>query len=223
MILNDVVTEVRRMLQDENSPQRYSDTVLLGFANQALRRIAVLRPDLFAKVTTMTCTTDEAIQSAPTDSLRIMEVFSVSGGNGCIETNRESLDQAYPQWMNDTASAAVNWMRHTRNANKFFIYPKSPAGQVLDIEYSQSPPTYDGTTTVDLLSDAYFPVVVDGTIFLAESVDNEHVNSNRASMFYKSMINALGYNAQSRLLTDTEEGGLISVNTSKTNVTEDLT
>ena len=117
MILNDVITEVRRMLQDENSPQRYSDTVLLGFANQALRRIAVLRPDLFAKVSTMTCTTNEAIQSAPTDSLRIMEVFSVSGGDGCIETNRESLDQAYPQWMNATAGAAVNWMRHTRNAN----------------------------------------------------------------------------------------------------------
>jgi hypothetical protein len=210
MILNDVITEVRRMLQDENSPQRYSDTVLLGFANQALRRIAVLRPDLFAKVSTMTCTTNEAIQSAPTDSLRIMEVFSVSGGNGCIEVNRESLDQSYPQWMNDTAGATVNWMRHTRNANKFFIYPKAPAGQVLDIEYSQSPPTYDGTTTVDLLSDAYFPVVVDGTIFLAESVDNEHVNSNRASMFYKSMINALGYNAQSRLLTDTEDAGLLS-------------
>jgi hypothetical protein len=223
MILNDVVTEVRRMLQDENSPQRYSDTVLLGFANQSLRRIAVLRPDLFAKVTTMTCTTNEAIQSAPTDSLRIMEVFSVSGGNGCIETNRESLDQAYPQWMNDTASAAVNWMRHTRNANKFFIYPKAPSGQVLDIEYSQSPPTYDGTTTVDLLSDAYFPVVVDATIFLAESVDNEHVNSKRAEIFYNSFTKSLAVNAQSKVATDTEEGGMITVNTTKTSITEDLT
>ncbi len=223
MILNDVVTEVRRMLQDENSPQRYSDTVLLGFANQSLRRISILRPDLFAKVGTITCTTNEAIQSAPTDSLRIMEVFSVSGGNGVIETNRESLDQAYPQWMNDTASAAVNWMRHTRNANKFFIYPKAPSGQVLDIEYSQSPPTYDGTTTVDLLSDAYFPVVVDATIFLAESVDNEHVNSGRAQLFYKAFTQSLAVNAQSKVATDTEEGGMITVNTTKTNVTEDLT
>tara|TARA_R100001443_G_scaffold12822_1_gene22619 strand:+ start:4826 stop:5488 length:663 start_codon:yes stop_codon:yes gene_type:complete len=220
MILNDVVTEVRRMLQDENSPQRYSDTVLIGFANQALKRIAVLRPDLFAKVSTMTCTTNEAIQSAPTDSLRIMEVFSVSGGNGCIEVNRESLDQSYPQWLNDTAGAAVNWMRHTRNANKFFIYPKSPAGQVLDIEYAQSPPTYDGTTTVDLLSDAYFPVVVDATIFLAESVDNEHVNSKRAEIFYKSFTQSLGVNASSRVVTDTEDAGLTKIKQAQE---EDLT
>ena len=223
MILNNVITEVRRMLQDETSPQRYSDAVLLGFANQSLQRISILRPDLFAKMRTITCVENKVLQSAPTDSLRIMEVFSVNGGNGCIEVNRESLDQSYPQWVNDTAGAAVNWMRHTRNANKFFIYPKSPAGQVLDIEYAQSPPTYDGTTTVDLLSDAFFPVVVDATIFLAESVDNEHVNSKRAELFYTSFTQALGVNAASKIATDTEEGGMVQVNNAKTNITEDLT
>jgi|TARA_R110000787_G_scaffold75330_1_gene166833 hypothetical protein len=222
MILNDVITEVRRMLQDENAPQRYSDIVLLGFANQSLKRIAVLRPDLFAKVGTMTCVQNEVIQSAPTDSLRVMEIFSVSGGNGCIETNREALDQAYPQWMNDTASATVNWMRHTRNANKFFIYPKAPANQVLDIEYAQTPPTYDGTTAVELLSDAYFPVVVDATIFLAESIDNEHVNTGRADVFYKSFTQSLAVNAQSKIVTDTEAGGMLKVNNTATSVTEDL-
>ena len=223
MILNDVVTEVRRILQDENTPQRYSDTVLIGFANQALKRIAVLRPDLFAFVGTMTCTENEVIQSAPADSIRIIEVFSVSGGNGCIEVNRESLDQSYPQWMNDAAGAAVNWMRHTRNANKFFIYPKAPANQVLDIEYAQTPATYDGTTSVTLLSDAYFPVVVDATVFIAESVDNEHVNSKRAEMFYNSFTRALGLNLSANITTDTEEGGILQVNTQKTSVTEDLT
>ena len=44
MILDDVITEVRRIIQDTNIPYRYSDDVLLGFANQALKRIAVLRP-----------------------------------------------------------------------------------------------------------------------------------------------------------------------------------
>ena len=223
MILNDVVTEVRRMLQDENTPQRYSDAVLIGFANQSLKRIAVLRPDLFAHVSTITCVENEVIQTAPTDSLRIIEVYSVSGGNGIIETNRESLDQAYPQWMNDTASAAVNWMRHTRNANKFFIYPKAPAAQVLDIEYAQTPPTYDGTTTVTLLTDAYIPVVIDATIFLAESVDNEHVNSNRAALFLQSFTRALGLNLAANITTDTEEGGMLQVNTQKTSIQEDLT
>jgi hypothetical protein len=75
-------------------------------------------------------------------------------------------------------------------------------------EYAQTPPTYDGTTTVALLPDAYFPVVIDATVFIAESVDNEHVNSNRAQLFQQSFTQALGVAAQSRAITDTERGGL---------------
>lgn len=208
MKLSAVLTEVRRVLQDNTAPYRYSDTYLLGFANQALKRMAVLRPDLFAYIGTVTCTAGAVIQSAPADSIRIMEVFQVQDGNGVTEVNRDSLDETYPGWMNDAAGACVNWMRHVRNPNRFFIYPKAPAGQVLVVEYSQAPPDYAADADVALLPDAYFPVVVDGTIFLAESVDNEHVNSNRAQLFQQTFTQALGVNAQSRTLTDTEEAGL---------------
>jgi hypothetical protein len=221
MILNDVITEVRRLLQDENAPQRYSDTVLLGFANQALKRTSVLRPDLFAFMGTVACTENAVLQSTPTDSIRLIEVFSVQGGDGITETNREILDQSYPQWINDTAGACRNFMRHTRNPNKFFIYPKAPANQTLVVEYSQSPPVYDGTTAVALLPDAFLPAIVDGTVYLAESVDNEHVNSGRAELFLKSFTQALGVSASNRIFTDTEAGGLQPVNKQK--IEEDLT
>ena len=161
MILNDVITEVRRILQDTVAPERYSDAVLLGFANQALKRIAVLRPDLFAVIADIPTTQDEVVQSMPSDSIRLLEIYSVKNGNGVIETNREILDQSLPTWMNTAAGPAINFMRHVRNANKFFIYPKAPANQTLIGEYAQTPPVYDGTTTVALLPDAYFPVVVD--------------------------------------------------------------
>ena len=124
MILNDVITEARRILQDTVSPQRYSDSVMLGFANQALKRIAVLRPDLFAIIADIPTTQNEVVQSMPADSIRLLEIYSVKGGDGVIETNREILDQSLPTWMNTTAGPAINFMRHVRNANKFFIYPK---------------------------------------------------------------------------------------------------
>ena len=208
MTLNEVITEARRLIQDINSPQRYSDTVMLGFANQTLKRMAVLRPDLFAYIGEIPCTAGQVLQSPPTESLRIIEIFQVKDGNGITEVDRTILDQTYPGWMNDPAAATVNWMRHVRNPNKFFIYPKAPAGQILIGEYSQTPPNYLGTQTVALLPDAFFPVVVDGTVFLAESVDNEHVNSNRAQLFQQSFTQALGVSAQARTLTDTEESGI---------------
>lgn len=208
MILNDVVTEARRLLQDISAPQRYSDAVLLGFANQTLKRMSVLRPDLFAYIGEIACTAGAVIQSPPTDSVRVIEIFQVKDGSGVTEVDRNSLNETYPGWMNDTAGPAVNWMRHVRNPNKFFIYPKAPVGQVLIGEYAQTPPNYTGSETVALLPDAFFPVVVDGTVFLAESVDNEHVNSNRAQLFQQSFTQALGVSAQARTLTDTEEAGL---------------
>jgi len=61
---------------------------------------------------------------------------------------------------------------------------------------------------VALISDAYFPVVLDGTVYLAETIDNEHVNSNRAQLFQQTFTQALGVSAQARTLTDTEESGL---------------
>ena len=208
MILNDVVTEARRLLQDINSPQRYSDAVLLGFANQTLKRMAVLRPDLFAYIGEITCTAGQVLQSPPSDSIRIVEIFQVKNGAGVTEVDRNTLDQTYPGWMNDDAGAAVNWMRHVRNPNKFFIYPKAPAGQVLIAEYAQTPKSYTADEDVQLLPEAFFPIVVDGTVFLTESVDNEHVNSNRAQLFQQTFTQALGVNAQSRSITDTEEAGL---------------
>jgi len=208
VILNDVITDVRRIVQDETTTYRYSDAFLLGMGNQALKRIQLLRPDLFAYVSTMTCTQGEVIQAAPSDSLRIIEVYSIVGGAGLVEAEREVLDQTLPTWVNDTEGAAVNWMRHVRNPNKFFIYPQAPAAQVLNIEYSQVPPTYDGTTTIALLPDAYFSVVVDCMVWLVESVDNEHVTSGRAKMFKESFTEALGVSKGSLPVTDTEDAGL---------------
>jgi len=207
MILNDVITEVRRMLQDETVTYRYSDAFLLGLCNQALKRVALLRPDLFAFVGTVATTQGEVIHDAPSDSIRVIEVYSIVGGAGVVEANREVLDQTLPTWVNDAEGAAVNWMRHVRNPNKFFIYPQAPAAQTLNIEYAQTPPDYDGVTTVALLPDAYFPTVVDGVMFLAESIDNEHVTSGRAKMFQDSFVQSLGVTAASRPVTDTETAG----------------
>lgn len=207
MILDDIITTVRRVIQDETVAYRYSDAFLLDLCNQGLKRMQLLRPDLFAYLGTITCTQGEVIQSAPSDSLRIIEVYSIVGGTGLVESDREVLDQTIPTWPNDTEAAAINWMRHVRNPNKFFIYPQAPAAQDLNIEYSQVPPTYDGTTTVTLLPDAYIPALTDVVVFLAESIDNEHVTSGRAKMYQELFMAELGATTASLPVTDTENAG----------------
>lgn len=207
MTPQDVITETRVILQDNRVPFRYSDTVLLGFVNLSIKRLCMLRPDLFMKLGDIPTTAGTVLQTLPSDAMRLSEIFSVKDGNAITEVNRETLDRSYPNWITEPAGTPVNFMRHNRNPSRYFLYPPPEAGVVLVGEYSASPPAYSINDNVDLLSDAYLPVIVDGTVYLAESVDNEHVNANRAKLFLDSFTQAISLSLQARALTDTEEAG----------------
>lgn len=208
MTPTEVITEVRRIIQDTKTPYRYSDAVMLGFVNQTLKRMVVLRPDLFAVIGEFPMSVGTVLQSCPADSVRLIEIFQVQGGNAVTEVTRRVLDQTSPSWVSEAPGSPVNFMRHVRNPNRFFVSPPPASGVVLIGEYAQTPPDYTIAQEITYPTDAYFPVVVDGTVFLAESIDNEHVNSNRAKLFQDAFTQALGIGLQSRVVTDTEEGGL---------------
>lgn len=207
MTPNEVITEVRRLIQDTKASYRYSDSVLLGFVNQTLKRMVMLRPDLFAVIGDFSTTANTVLQSCPADSIRLIEIFQVKNGNAILEVNRDTLDRTAPNWQNEAAGQPVNFMRHVRNPNRFFVYPRPSAGVELVGEYAQTPPDYTLEQEINYPIDAYFPTVVDGVVFLAESIDNEHVNSGRAKLFQDAFVQGLGVSLQSRTITDTEAGG----------------
>lgn len=208
MTPQDVITEVRRLIQDESAPLRYSDTVLLGYVNQTLKKMTMLRPDLFSVITDITTVANSVVQTLPSTSMRLVEIFQVKNGQSIQEVSRDVFDQVYPDWTNDAAGTPTKYMRHVRNPNSYFLYPRPTAGIVLVGEYVAFPPNYTLAQTITAVSDAYFPSLVDGTVFLAESVDNEYVNSGRAKLFFDSFVSGLGVSLQSRVITDTESSGV---------------
>ena len=206
----DVITEVRRLVQDQVTPYRYSDAVLLGYVNQTMKRMAILRPDLFTDIVDIPTTASSAVQGLPADAIRLVDIFQVKGGNAITEVDRETMNRNYPGWMNEAAGTPVNFMRHVKNPDRYFLYPRPAAGIVLVGEYAKSPIDYTISTTIDVISDTYFPVIVDGTVYLAESIDDEHIQSGRAKLFYESFVNQLSTGLQSRTVTDTKMAGMES-------------
>lgn len=207
MTPNEVITEARRLIQDTKSPFRYSDTVMLGFVNQTLKRMVLLRPDLFTTIGDIALTANTVLQDCPAGAVRLVEIFRVKNGSAVVEVSRKTLDQTYPDWVNDPADRPVNFMRHVRNPTKFFVYPRPTSGVVLEGEYVAPLPDYNLNDTIGL-PEAYFSPLIDGVVFLAESVDDEHVNSGRAKLYQDSFVQSLGIGLQSRTITDTEEGGM---------------
>lgn len=208
MTPNDVIIEVRRLMSDTLAPQRYSDALLLGFVNQTIKRICLLRPDLFTILGDIGTTPNTVLQSMPIGSIRMMEIFQVKNGNAITEVNRDTFDQTYPNWVNETPGVPVNFMRHVRNPNKYFLYPRPISGIELVAEYVATPYNYAISDEIIILPDVYLSVIVDGTVFLAESIDDESANAGRAKLFQDSFLQTLGVALQSRAVIDVEEGGL---------------
>jgi hypothetical protein len=217
MQLSEVVAGVRDSVQDTRAPYRFSDELLIGLINRALRLMVVVRPDLFAFMEDITPTAGAAVQSAPANSVRIMEIFNVVGGNGITEVERESMDENYPAWKTEPPAPPVNWMRHVRNPNRYFLYPRPSAGLDLFVEYARQPRLYTEADlndvapipnggTIDDLQDAYLPIVIEGVIYLAESIDNEHVSSGRAQLSQQVFFESLNAGLDSREIADEEAG-----------------
>lgn len=204
----EVITEARSILQDADTPYRYSDTDLLGFVNQTIKRMVVIRPDLFGEIGDIPTTAGTAVQSLPSDALRLIDIFQVKGGNAITEVDRETMARYAPDWMNATAGSPVNFMRHVKNSERFFLYPPPAEGTVLVGEYSKVPADYALTDTITRPSEAFFPTIITGVVWLAESIDDEAVNSKRAEFFLQLFTSELASSLQSRTVTDTKPAGL---------------
>lgn len=203
----DVIAEVRRLAQDQRAPYRYSDADLLGYVNQTLKRMANMRPDLFSAIGDLTTTADSAVQALPADAIRLVDIFSVKNGNAITEVDRETMDRNYPSWSAEPSGTPVNFMRHVKNPDRFFLYPRPAAGVVLVGEYAQVPPTYTLNQTITAPADSFFPTIVNGTMFLAQSIDDEHVSSGRAKLFLDAFTQDLSASFSSRVVTDTKAAG----------------
>lgn len=205
-----VIAQVRQLVQDNRVPYRYTDTMLLGFVNQAIKRIMPFRPDLFTVIENIDTTTGSVLQSLPSSAVRLVEVFQVAGGGAVTEVNRETLDQMYPAWVSEDAGQPVNFMRHPRNPTKFFLYPRPAAGVQLVAEYVDTPGDLGMSAPITAVPESFFTAIIDCVVFLAESIDNEHVNSGRAKLFYDAFTEALGTSLSSRVLSDAEGAAVSS-------------
>ena len=188
---------------DETVPFRYSDDFLVRKVNQVLRRMVIVRPDLFTAVETIT-TVAGALQSCPADSVRLMDVALNGDSRVPKEVNQDVLDMMFPKWNDGAEGPTENWMRFPRDPNRFYVYPPSAGGETLTIAFAKSTPTYVMNDTIQL-QDAYFPAVVDGASWLVEMIDAEHAESGRAKVFKDAYDGALAAGLAVRKLTDDED------------------
>lgn len=211
MTPRQIIDSVRKTIQDNQllrSTDEYIDDTLLEYVNQIIKRTAVLRPDLFTTVRDIPTTPDVVEQSMPFDSMRLTDIFSVRDGNAITEVSRLTMDRSSPNWTQTTAGSPVNWMRHTKNPNRFFLYPRPSDGTELVAEYVQSPFEYSLNEEIALLPDGYMPVIATGVVGMVLSTQGPNNDMSVANAYLERYTQMLGVALQTRAVTDTELGGL---------------
>lgn len=180
------VTIARTILNDPDAV-RYSSADLLQYANDALDQIAGLVPALFVTDGTHTCTAGADQTLTHNTAISLFNVNRVQGGNVVNRADFSTLDQFDPTWRSAASGPAKNWAPKNLNPLRFLVYPPAAAGQVLEISYVKVPAEYlltDDTGLPANLSDA----ISDYVVYRAETRDEEHVNTNRATQFMETFV-----------------------------------
>lgn len=206
-----VIDSVRRILSDGaflRAPDTYTAATLLVFVNNTIKRMVMLRPDLFTITATIATTQNVVLQTMPSDSFRLVDIFQVTNANTLEEVDRLQFNRTDVNWAAEAAGTPVKFMRHPRNPNKYFLYPRPTSGITLLAEYVKIQPTYNLNDTITGLPDDYLPAVVDGVIYSVLSFENEmnHTQGGllRAKAYWESFTQTLGVSLQMRALTDNE-------------------
>lgn len=182
MTPRDIINQARYITLDTDSAvPRQADAELLAYVQQALREACVVRPDLFSTVGDMTCVPDQCEQSITfSDAAQIVDVLCIHAGRALTPFDRVTMDQFRPGWRADAAGEAQNWAPLTGDPLQFFVYPKAPSGQVLDVRYVRNPSVYAIDDTISDLPVTYQPALAWAVVHFAESKDDENVLSQRA-------------------------------------------
>lgn len=194
MTPREIIQQARYLTLDTDSVvPRQSDDELLSYVNEGLREACILRPDLFAAVGDMTCTPGQCEQSITfLDAVRLLDVLCIHESSAITPMDRQAMDLFRPSWRTDAAGPAKHWAPMDGDPLAFFIYPKAPTGQVLDVRYVRNPIKVALDDVIGDLPLAYQPALSDFVVYRAESKDDEHVLNQRAAAHYAAFKIKLG-------------------------------
>lgn len=184
-----IIDKARFELNDTDPvAYRNSDPELLEYINDGLQEISIIAPSLFITTGDMECAIDQTEQGVGfSDARSFLDVLRVKNGRVVTPADAAALSAFNPDWGQVDAGPAVHWFKHSMDPLRFYIYPKAPESQVIEVRYVRNAqPVQSLTEEITEVPANLEPALVRYVISRAESKDDEHVNSGRASLQYQA-------------------------------------
>ena len=195
--VNNLVDRVELLLQD-TSNVRWGASELIYWLNDGQREVVLIKPDVSV--------TNESVllvagtkQTIPTDGIQLSDLVRNMGTDGTTVgktislIERRVLDTLLPTWHSDIASTVVkHFMFDTRDPRHYYVYPKSPGTNYVEIVYTSPPATVAAGGNISI-PDIYSNCLIDYMLYRAYAKDADFVgNSERALAHYSAFQRSLG-------------------------------
>lgn len=186
------VIQTARHLVNDNDPDgvfRQENDELLGYVLDGLREMSIIVPQLFFTTGDIECepgTIEQAISFA--DAQVLVDVIRVKGGRFVLPADMSALSAFNPNWADATEDAPSNWFRHGNDPLRFYLSRKAPAGQILEVKYVRNPASVTIDEEITDVPSSFVPALANYVVYRAESKDDEHVNSGRATAHYQAFV-----------------------------------
>lgn len=191
-----IIDRARHLLQDI-AAERWGDTELVLWINDACKYIEVQRPDACAVNAAMSLAagTKQSIAGLTPPGVRLLDVVRNVGGRAITLVDRNELDTYRPTWHTDTAAATENYVYDNRDPKTFYVHPPASAGAQIEVIYSRVPAEITVGTVGDALplDDLYLDAVLNYVLFRAYAKDADATqNAELATAYLQACNTSLG-------------------------------
>lgn len=193
----DVLGRVNTQLRDPGFI-RWTKSELLGYFNDAVRAVALKRPDATASVIPFACAVGVR-QQLPESVYQLIDIVGQDSGRSMVPGDRVTLDTADPMW--GTTSGEVSAEAYLYNPalpQYFMLYPGVAEGVTLEMAVSLYPVevTLEELDEEDpvamVISDIFINPVVDWCLYRAFSKDAPGQDDNLAKQHLQNYNDAMG-------------------------------
>lgn len=175
----------------------WTETIKLAYINEAVKTIALVRPDSMATTTSLTMTANTPKQSIPADGTRLLYVArNVATGKPIRKISREVLNETAPGWEPQTVTDVDFYMFDEENPLVFYVYPVPNSALAVEIVYSQVPGVLTAQSSSLGVSDVFLAPIKDYAIYRCFGMESKGTDYQKATYYMNSFYNALGVKLQ---------------------------
>lgn len=194
LLVSDVVTNVRRLLQDtDDGGIRWVDDELIGWLNEGAAEIGRINPESSARNVDLPLVagTKQLVPSDGTQLLDVVRNITAAGDPGRVVriVDRRVMDNERPDWHSESPSETVK--RYVFNENDpltFYVYPPNDGSGKVTIVYSAAPIRVTQLTDSLPIRDIYFAAACNYICYRAWQKQLDDQEAQGKSMIYKQLF-----------------------------------